>query len=42
VQWLICLARSVIILVVSEIWKAIRRRLTPAPPAVPGQARPAG
>jgi Ca2+-transporting ATPase len=41
-QWLICLALSVIILVVSEIWKAIRRRQTPAPPAVPGQARPAG
>ena len=30
-QWLICIALAVTILVVSEIWKAIRRRISPAP-----------
>ena len=30
-QWLICTGLGVTILVVSEIWKAIRRRISPAP-----------
>jgi Ca2+-transporting ATPase len=30
-QWLICTALAVSILVVSEIWKGIRRRISPAP-----------
>ena len=29
-QWLICAALAVSILVVSEVWKAIRRRRSPA------------
>jgi len=32
-QWLVCTAPAASILVVSELWKAIRRRRTPAAPA---------
>ena len=41
-QWLICLALAVTILVVSEIWKAVRRRMSPARPPRVAQTRDTG